>query len=45
MGGLYSYLIDAGFNPAYLDDCTLLDLDLFVRQTNERRKKSGWKEV
>lgn len=44
MGGLYSYLIDAGFSAEYLDRCTILDIDLFVTQTNERRKKEGWKQ-
>jgi hypothetical protein len=43
MGEIYSYLLDAGYDAAYLDNCTLLDLDLFARQTNELRKKQGWK--
>jgi hypothetical protein len=41
MGALYTYLIDAGFQADYLDRCTLLDLDLFTRQTNERLKKQA----
>lgn len=45
MGKLYSYLIEAGFDPAYLDRCTLFDLDLFASQTNERRKKQGWQQT
>ena len=45
MGDLYSYLIDAGYDPAYLDNCTLLDLDLFTRKTNERRSKQGWDRI
>ena len=43
MGALYSYLIDAGYQAAYLDECTLLDIDLFAQQTNELRRKQGWK--
>lgn len=43
MGELYAYLIDAGYDPAYLDRCTVPDLDLFAVQTNELRKKQGWK--
>jgi hypothetical protein len=43
MGGLYAYLIDAGYQAEYLDHCTLLDIDLFASQTNELRKKQGWK--
>lgn len=43
MGELYAYLVDAGYSPAYLDECTTLDLDLFTRQTNKIRKKQGWK--
>lgn len=45
MGALYAYLIEAGFPPQYLDDCTLPDLDLFATQTNKRREKQGWKPV
>ena len=44
MGQMYAYLIEAGYPPNYLDECTLLDLDLFMRQTNEMRKKQGWKD-
>lgn len=40
-GELYAYLIDAGYPPDYLDRCTLLDLDLFVSQTNALRQKQG----
>ena len=43
MASLYAYLVEAGFSAAYLDECTLLDLDLFATETNERRKKQGWK--
>ena len=43
MGELYAYLIDAGYSAEYLDNCTLLDLDLFSRKTNDLRKKQGWK--
>lgn len=45
MAGAYAYLIDAGYPPAYLDGCTLLDIDLFITQTNEVRKKQGWKPI
>lgn len=45
MGQLYAYLIEAGYDAAYLDQCTLLDLDLFGRQTNELRRKQGWKPL
>jgi hypothetical protein len=45
MGGLYAYLIDAGFPPDYLNNCTLLDLDLHTRHTNELRRKQGWKSA
>ena len=45
MGGLYAYLIDAGYDASYLDECTLFDLDLFSRQTNELRRKQGWKAI
>jgi hypothetical protein len=41
MGTLYVTLVDAGFDPAYLDQCTLLDLDLFTRHVAEFRKKQG----
>ncbi len=42
MGGVYACLIDAGYDPAYLYECTILDLDLFMRQTNQLRAKKGW---
>jgi hypothetical protein len=45
MGALYAYLVEAGFAADYLDSCTILDLDLFTAQTNERRKKQGWKNA
>lgn len=41
MGGIYAYLIDAGWQAAYLDNCTIYDLDLNVRQTNKLQKKRG----
>lgn len=41
MGALYVHLVDAGFDAAYLDNCTLLDLDLFSRKVSEMRSKSG----
>jgi hypothetical protein len=41
MGALYAYLVDAGYDAAYLDECTLFDLDLFTRQTTELNKKKG----
>lgn len=43
MGQLYAYLVEAGYDAAYLDACTLYDIDLLSRQTNELRKKQGWK--
>jgi hypothetical protein len=45
MAKLYTYLLEAGFSADYLDRCTILDLDLFATQTNERRKMQGWKNV
>jgi hypothetical protein len=45
MGGLYAYLVDAGYSAEYLDECTLLDLDLLTTQVNELRKKQGGKEI
>lgn len=45
MGDLYAFLIDAGHQAAYLDHCTLLDLDLFTRATNKLREKQGWKRA
>jgi hypothetical protein len=45
MGELYAFLLDAGYDAAYLDACTLLDLDLFARQTNELRRKQGWQPL
>ena len=41
MGEIYAWLLDAGYDAAYLDNCTLLDIDLFMRQTNALRKKQG----
>jgi hypothetical protein len=41
MGQIYAHLIDAGYDPLYLDNSTLLDLDLYMRQTNALRKKQG----
>ncbi len=43
MAGNYSYLIEAGYDPGYLDECTLLDLFLFLDRTNAMREKQGWK--
>jgi hypothetical protein len=40
MARLYVWLIDAGFTAEYLDNCTLLDLDLFAAQVNELRKSN-----
>ncbi len=45
MAGLYAYLIDAGYGAAYLDECTLYDIDLFAQQTNKLRKQQGWKSA
>ena len=39
MAGVYVALLDAGFDAAYLDGCTLLDLDLFSRALAKRSKQ------
>lgn len=39
MGEVYALLIDAGYQAAYLDECTLYDIDLFLRQTTKLQKK------
>jgi hypothetical protein len=45
MGRLYAYLVDAGYDAAYLDSCNILDLELLVRNTNALREKQGWKPI
>lgn len=39
MGGLYIGLMDAGFSADYLDRCSYHDLDLFMQEVIELRKK------
>lgn len=45
MGELYAYLVEAGYDAAYLDQCTIYDIDLLSRQTNKLREKQGWKPI
>lgn len=40
MAGVYVALLDAGFDAAYLDRCTLLDLDTFSRALAKRSKQA-----
>ena len=37
----YAVLVEAGHSAAYLDDCTLFDLDLFSRKHAELMKLRG----
>lgn len=39
MGGLYLSLMDAGFSAEYLDACSYHDLDLFMQQLIDLRKR------
>ena len=41
MAGVYVALLDAGFDAAYLDRCTLLDLDTFSRALAKRSKQQS----
>ncbi|HLP02926.1 MAG TPA: hypothetical protein VK163_12935 [Opitutaceae bacterium] len=41
MAGLYVALIENGFDAAYLDSCTLLDLDVFTRAIAKRQRKQS----
>jgi hypothetical protein len=37
--------VDAGYDAAYLDSCTIYDLDALVKATNKLREKQGWKPI
>ena len=39
MAGLYVAMLDSGFDAAYLDRCTLLDIDVFARALDKRSKQ------
>lgn len=45
MAALYAYLVEAGYDAAYLDNCTIYDLDALTTATNKLREKQGWKPV